>query len=148
MTYSQASKARFNTGTTTTQTLPSSKLWRIPYPALQTSLPAFADGSQESVAAVAGMAAAGSPDELAAIVGKWRVLQAQQKEAAGQIADYNILAEYGNNFTEELDSLDTELQLAVTAMDYSDDAAESARETIQGFIDGAEDMLPEVQGRL
>ena len=49
----------------------------------------FADGSQESVNAIAGMASA-SDEELQDMVENWQDLQAQQAEAAASIADVSM----------------------------------------------------------
>jgi hypothetical protein len=44
-----------------------------------------------------------------------------------------------------MDSLKTELEATIEAMNLEDEAARSARETMRGFIAGANEMLPEVQ---
>lgn len=98
----------------------------------------FADGSEESVNAIAGMASA-SDEELQAMVENWKSLQIEQEAAAGSIADLRT------NFTEEMDRLGQELAADIEAMDLGKEAAEAGRETIQGFIDGASSMLLQVQ---
>ena len=97
----------------------------------------FADGSAESVNAVAGMATA-TDEELAAMVTDWQTLQAEQDKVATSIA------ELSTNFTAEMDALKTQLASDIEAMNLSDEAAASGKYTILGFIEGAEDMLPEV----
>lgn len=98
----------------------------------------FADGSAESVNAIAGLATA-SDAELASMVANWKHLQEEQKNAAGSVADLKT------NFTATMDELQKELAADIEAMDLGTEAAESGMATIQGYIDGAEDMLPQVQ---
>lgn len=97
----------------------------------------FADGSTDSVNAVAGMASA-TDEELAAMVSNWQTLQAEQETVA------DSLAEIETNFTETMAALQTELETTISEMDMSDVAAVSGQNTIQGFINGAEGMLPAV----
>lgn len=105
---------------------------------LSDMIASFADGSTDSVNAVAGMAIA-TDEELAAIVADWQTLQAEQDKVATSIA------ELSTNFTAEMEVLKTQLERDIEEMDLSDDAATSAKYTIQGFINGATDMLPQVQ---
>ena len=97
----------------------------------------FADGSSESVNAVAGMASA-TDEELAAMVANWQTLQQEQQNASGSIADLKT------EFTNTMDELQTELAADIEAMNLSDEARQSAQDTIQGFINGATSMLPQV----
>lgn len=98
----------------------------------------FADGSQESVNAIAGMASA-SDEDLAAMVANWQALQEEQANASGSIADLKT------NFTSEMDQLQTELAVDIEAMDMGEEAAASGQATVQGFINAATSMLPQVQ---
>lgn len=98
----------------------------------------FADGSADSVNAVAGLASA-SDEDLSAMVKNWRELQEQQKAAAGSVADLKT------HFTATMDELQTALAEDIEAMNLGDEAAESGRATIQGYIDGMNGMLPQVQ---
>ena len=98
----------------------------------------FADGSDESVAAIAGMAAA-SDEDLRAMVKNYQELQKAQSETA------DAIAEFKTNFTEQMDELQRELAEDIEAMNLSSEAAESGRSTIQGFIDAAEEEMPRVQ---
>lgn len=98
----------------------------------------FADGSAESVNAIAGLATA-SDEELAAMVANWQRLQEEQKNAAGSVADLKT------DFSAAMDELQQELAADIEAMDLGDEAIESGMATIQGYIDGAESMLPQVQ---
>ena len=97
----------------------------------------FADGSSESVNAVAGMASA-TDEELAAMVANWQTLQQEQQNASGSIADLKT------DFTNTMDELQTELAADIEAMNLSDEARQSAQDTIQSFINGATSMLPQV----
>ena len=98
----------------------------------------FADGSAESVNAIAGLANA-SDEDLAAMVENWKALQEEQALAAGSVAELKT------NFTKEMDELQTELAADIEAMDLGEEAKESGKATIQGYIDGAAAMLPQVQ---
>lgn len=104
---------------------------------LSDMIASFADGSQESVNAIAGMATA-SDEDLAAMVANWQTLQQEQQNAAGSVADLKT------DFTTTMDELQTALAEDIEAMDLGDEAKESAQATIQGFIDGAVGMLPQV----
>ena len=105
---------------------------------LSDMLASFADGSAESVNAVAGMASA-SDEDLQSMVANWKTLQQEQENAAGSVADLKT------DFTATMDELQQELAADIEAMDLGDEAAESGMATIQGFIDGATDMLPQVR---
>jgi len=105
---------------------------------LSSMIASFADGSQESVNAIAGMASA-SDEELAAMVQSWQSLQAEQEAASGSIAELKT------NFTSEMDALGQELAADIEEMDLGPEAAEAGRATIQGFIEGANGMSAQVQ---
>lgn len=105
---------------------------------LSEMIASFADGSAESVNAIAGMANA-SDEDLRSMVENWRALQEAQQEAAGGVADLTT------GFTTAMDELQTELVADIEAMDLSAEAQESGKATIQGFITGASSMLPSVQ---
>lgn len=98
----------------------------------------FADGSADSVNAVAGMAAA-SDEDLQAMVAKWQTLQAEQE------ATSNSIAELKTDFSAQMDELESDFEQTISNMDLSKEAASSAASTIQAFIDQADIMLPDVQ---
>lgn len=98
----------------------------------------FADGSEGSVNAVAGMAKA-TDSELKAMVENWQKLQTEQKTVAESLADLET------EFTASMDALQLELETTIEEMDLNNEAAKSGKNTIQGFIDGAEEMLPAVE---
>lgn len=105
---------------------------------LSEMIASFADGSEESVNAIAGMAGA-TDEQLATMVANWQTLQTEQEAAAGSVADLKT------DFTATMDELQAELAADIEAMDLGAEAAESGKATIQGFVSGAEGMLPQVQ---
>lgn len=104
---------------------------------LSDMIASFADGSSDSVNAIAGMAGA-TDEQLATMVANWKTLQQEQQNAAGSVADLKT------DFTATMDELQTALADDIEAMDLGDEAKASAQATIQGFIDGAVGMLPQV----
>ncbi len=104
---------------------------------LSDMIASFADGSSDSVNAIAGMAGA-TDEQLADMVANWQTLQQEQQNAAGSVADLKT------DFTTTMDELQTALAEDIEAMDLGDEAKASAQATIQGFIDGAVGMLPQV----
>ena len=104
---------------------------------LDAVIASFADGSADSVNAVAGMASA-TDEELATMVASWQDLQAEQDEAAENISQMKT------HFTEEMDDLQRELEADIAAMDLGPEAYQKGRATIQGFINGAADMEGQV----
>lgn len=98
----------------------------------------FADGSQESVNAIAGMANA-SDEELQKMVKNWEELQEQQNDVAANIADVSM------EFTQQMDALGQELAEDIEAMNLETEVAEAGKATIQGFIDGAGAMTSQVE---
>ena len=105
---------------------------------LRDMLASFADGSQESVNAIAGMAGA-SDAELAAMAESWKKLKEEQDAASGSIAELKT------DFSNGMDALGQELAEDVAAMNLGAEARIAARETIQGFINGASEMSPSVR---
>lgn len=104
---------------------------------LSDMIASFADGSSDSVNAIAGMAGA-TDEQLATMVANWKTLQQEQQNAAGSVADLKT------DFTATMDELQTALAEDIEAMDLGDEAKASAQATIQGFIDGVVGMLPQV----
>ena len=105
---------------------------------LNEMIASFADGSAESVNAIAGMANASDAD-LRKMVSNWQKLKQEQETAAGS------LAEIETEFKASMDNIQQELEATIAEMNLSEDAAESAKQTMQGFANGAIDMLPMVQ---
>lgn len=111
---------------------------------LQAVIASFADGSTESVNAIAGMANA-SDEDLAAMVKNYQELQKAQEDTSQSIADLQT------NFSEQMDLLQEALADDIEAMDFGTEAAEAGKATIDGFISSANNMLPQVRaayGRL
>lgn len=105
---------------------------------LSDMIASFADGSEGSVNAITGMARA-TDTELAAMVTNWQELQKEQETVAGSLAELEI------DFEASMQALQEELETTVSEMDLNEEAATSGKNTMQGFIDGAEEMLPYVQ---
>lgn len=105
---------------------------------LNEMLASFADGSAESVNAVAGMAKA-SNEDLRQMVANWQALQEEQDATAA------TLAEVKTGITDVANDILQEYTDAIKDMDLSDEAKESATSTLQSFIDAADEMLPQVQ---
>ena len=98
----------------------------------------FADGSKESVNAIAGMASASDAD-LAKMVENYAALKEAQDTTSESIADLKT------GMSNSMDEIAQTVADTVSEMDMSDEATESAKATIQGFIDGASGMMPRVQ---
>lgn len=98
----------------------------------------FADGSKDSVNAIAGMASASDAD-LRTMVENWQELQEEQKAAAGSVADMKT------GFTTVMDELQAALSEDIEAMDLGEEAKASGQATIQGYIAAANEMIPLVR---
>lgn len=105
---------------------------------LSAVIASFADGSQESVNAIAGMASASDAD-LKEMVANWQEVQREQDETASSIAELKT------NFTTTMDELGLELKADVEAMDMGAESKEAARKTIQAYIDQAAGMESQVR---
>ena len=109
---------------------------------LREVISSFADGSQESVNAIAGIAKSlreGNEEDVAAMVENYQELKKAQDEAIDN------LAEFVTDFQGQMDKLQSELAEEIKAMDLGEEAAASGRATIQGYIDAADEMLPQVE---
>jgi len=105
---------------------------------LSTVISTFADGSEESVNAIAGMANA-SDEDLQRMVEKFNELQDTQVTTSESVAD--LVSQFSNS----MDELAQDLADTIADMNMSEEAKKSADATIQGFIDGAESGLSRVQ---
>lgn len=105
---------------------------------LSAVISSFADGSKDSVNAIAGMASASDAD-LAKMVQNYQELQEAQKTTSESMADLET------GMSNAMDEIAQNVADSVADMNLSDEAKESAQATIQGFVDGAEEMLPRVQ---
>ena len=101
----------------------------------------FADGSKESVDAIAGMAQAAQDGggKLETMVKNWQDLQQAQQDASGALADLTT------DFSSKMDELAQKAGDTVDELDMSTEAARNGKVTVQAFIDSASDMLPDVQ---
>ena len=97
----------------------------------------FADGSPDSVNAIAGMAQASDAD-LKAMVANFQALQKAQQEASSSIA------EISTNFDQNFQDIKNSAKEAIGGMNLSSEASSAAQATIQGYINGASSMLPKV----
>lgn len=131
------------------------KYWRDYYQNIQTVLDNAGDiaglnellaglnaGDKDTVNFVAGLAQASRTDKkaLEEMVSNWQEAQRAQEEAAGSFS------QYASGLAGEMDGLREELVQSVQGMDLSDEAAESARATIQAYIDQAEAMKEPLRG--
>lgn len=105
---------------------------------LSAVIASFADGSKDSVNAIAGMASASDAD-LAKMVQNYQELQEAQKTTSESMADLET------GMSNAMDEIAQNVADSVADMNLSDEAKESAQSTIQGFIDGAEGMMPRVK---
>ena len=105
---------------------------------LSAVIASFADGSKDSVNAIAGMAAA-SDSDLAKMVQNYQELQEAQQTTSESMADLET------GMSNAMDEIAQNVADSVADMNLRDEAKESAQATIQGFVDGAEGMLPRVQ---
>lgn len=105
-------------------------------PGLSTMLSSFADGSEESVNAIAGlakMADKGNIDGLTEIVNQWFAVKQAQDETAESITDLSI------DLDAELENIIANTAEKIGELDMSEETKQMGLNTIQGFIDGAED---------
>jgi len=84
----------------------------------------FADGSADSVNAIAGLASA-SDEDLAQMVEDWKALQAVQQETADAIAQFH------EDFAGEMEDLTQEVADSIEDLDLSDEARRNAEKTLQ-----------------
>ena len=94
---------------------------------LSDMIASFADGSTDSVNAVAGMASA-TDEELAAMVANWQSLQ----DVQGTTAD--SLAQLETDFNDSLASIEERMNEAVGNMNMDTEAASAAKATIDAYI--------------
>ena len=105
---------------------------------LSAVIASFADGSKDSVNAIAGMASASDAD-LAKMVQNYQELQEAQKTTSESMADLET------GMSNAMDEIAQNVADSVADMDLNDEAMKSAQSTVQGFIDGAEGMMPRVK---
>lgn len=102
----------------------------------------FGDGSADSVNMIAGMAEAaqsGDPSKLQALVTAWQSNQKAIRTTSESLGDLKT------GYSAAMKEAEDEIAAAIATMDKTDEAVTAGKDTIQGFIDGANDMLPLVQ---
>lgn len=104
---------------------------------LDQMIASFADGSADSVSAIASMASSSDAD-LQLMVDNWLEVQEAQKSAAEQLAQFQA------DFDEQMDNLTQTLKDTVAEMDLTQDAANRGKEAIEAFIAAAEAKQPAV----
>lgn len=104
-------------------------------------LASMADGSEESAAALAGLATA-SDTELATAVDAWQNLKQNQDDTA------NNMASVQTQFESTLSNIRGEMDSFVTGMDKESEAYAAATSTMDGFIRGISDKMAEAQSAL
>lgn len=98
----------------------------------------LSDGSAESAAYLQAIV-----DDGGEKIAELNAAFAEVKQGKDDFAD--TVADMKTNFTVTMDEMQKELAADIEAMNLGAEAAASGMATIQGFIDGAKDMLPAVQ---
>lgn len=88
----------------------------------------FADGSKESVNAIAGMANA-SDEDLKSMVANWKEVKEQQNKAT------ESLAELATGYEQQMKDLKATLEEEVDGLNLEDEAAEAAKATIDAYTE-------------
>lgn len=88
----------------------------------------FADGSADSVNAIAGMASA-SDEDLTKMVENWKKVKEEQDKTAKALADTRV------DFKSELDEIAEDMKETVDAMNLDEDAKKAAEATIKAYAD-------------
>lgn len=94
---------------------------------LRDVLASFADGSKDSVNAVAGMAAA-SDEQLKKMVANYRKAQEEEEKVAGMLAEVKV------DFEDELGKINETLEASIDQMNMSDEAEAAAKATIEAYV--------------
>ncbi len=95
---------------------------------LKDVLAAFADGSTDSVNAVAGMASA-SDEDLKRMIENWQMVQAEQNKTAEALADTKV------DFKERMDGIADDMNNVIKDMNLSAEAKTAAEETIKAYAE-------------
>lgn len=106
---------------------------------LREMIASFADGSEESINAVAGLAEA-TDTEIKKAVSQWQELKQEQKNVSASLADL------ATDFSFTMEQIVLELASAVTAMNFGGEAKKSAEATIKAYIEAVRSMVPDVRG--
>ena len=92
----------------------------------------FADGSEDSVNAIAGMAAA-SDEELKTMV------KLQNEVVAQREKDAKTIAEFASGISEELDNMLDDVSDSVDALNLDDEATAAAKATVEAYAQAIRD---------
>ncbi|MEG2678600.1 MAG: hypothetical protein RR949_01605, partial [Oscillospiraceae bacterium] len=98
----------------------------------------LSDGSKESAAYLDAIVASGKN-------GVAQLNLAFAEVENGKEAFAGTVSELEEGFTDAMDALKTELSTTIGEMNLNQEASESGKNTVQGFIDSANDMLPAVK---
>lgn len=104
-------------------------------------LASMSDGSEESAAALQGLATA-SDEELQTAVSAWQNLQQNQNDTADNMASVQT------QFQAALGQISSDMQSCVDGMDMSSQSYQAATNTMNGFIRGINDKMAEAQSAL
>ena len=88
----------------------------------------FADGSKESVNAIAGMANA-SDEDLKSMVANWKEVKEQQNKAT------ESLTELATGYEQQMKGLKATLEEEVDGLNLEDEAAEAAKATVDAYTE-------------
>lgn len=88
----------------------------------------FADGSTDSVNAIAGMADA-TDEELEAMVRNFQEQQKMQEEVSKTLAEYRV------DIDEQMNDMVSDMEAAVEDMNMSETAEQAAKDTIQAYAE-------------
>ena len=94
----------------------------------------LADGTAESAHILANIAAA-APEDVKAIVEAYAEAQRAREEYAASIAEAQT------DFTNEMSALQEELSTTVQAMDFSSEAAQNAKSSLDAFVSAADSYI-------
>ena len=95
---------------------------------LKEILATFADGSEDSVNAIAGMAAA-SDEDLKKMVENFQKLKDQQAETSNSLAELQV------DFETRMDKIQTSLEDSIVKMNMDGEARKAAEATVTAYID-------------
>lgn len=95
---------------------------------LRDILATFADGSKDSVNAIAGLAGA-SDEDLNKMVENWKKVQEEQAATSESLASTKV------DFEEQMKDITEQVAEAIDNMNMEDDAAKAAMDTIKAYAD-------------
>ncbi|MCM1275457.1 MAG: phage tail tape measure protein [Lachnospiraceae bacterium] len=96
---------------------------------LRDMIGSFADGSKDSVNAIAGMAAVKNDEELVKMVENWKKVQAEQEATAKALAETKL------DFDGQLEELIADTEDAFKKMNMSDTARTAANDTMTAYAE-------------